>query len=604
MFCHNCGNYISDGEIFCGNCGAKQLETAQPQPNQPKKAPIKLKTPNKAPKKPVIIVGAVAAIAVVAVGAVLNIDRVVNFAHKQFTSPAKYYQYVEGKTIENVSSTASNIYNSALLENLNISDRSIDATVSLEVGEGAKKYIKMLNSTGVDLTWIEDATISTQMSVKDDLASTSMSATVNKTDILTSNFIMDYGNSSVYMQVPEIAQKYIGTDLSNYLSSYQMSNLNQLEEVQTVLSDVVSACPSQSEAQKLISKYLTIAINDINGVTKHSTTISTQGVSQKCTQLTYYVGYDDVLDIEYDILVALKRDSDVEDIIKDVVKASNTGYDADAFYNEFLAEVDDMIEDIEGEQEDYDDDDYTDEIKISTYVNSKGEIIGRKFEVVDTSSKRKSSTSENNSITMIMPVKGGKFGFELSVNYVDGWGTSEYAELVGSGQYKSGKITGDFEVNMSEYDNEYELLNIGVSGLDLKQLKQGYINGTFEIETGEDLAKLDSDFNLLDDGVLTLDIDMSDNSIKCEAGVEYGGDDLGTLSVSLKTGNSSTIKIPDNSSTVMVSNDYDLVEWLQSVDMTELIKNLKSIGVPQEWLNYLDEMNEEIKEGNLYDLFW
>jgi hypothetical protein len=143
-------------------------------------------------------------------------------------------------------------------------------------------------------------------------------------------------------------------------------------------------------------------------------------------------------------------------------------------------------------------------------------------------------------------------------------------------------------------------MDVAISSLDVKQLKKGYLNGTFEFTVGDDIAKLDSDLSVSQDFKLRFISAMSEGNLDYQIGLEYSGDNLGTLKITSKTGKASSVKIPDSKNTITVSNYYELMDWLETVSLSPFIKNLKSAGVPQDWLDELDDISDSIENGYIF----
>jgi hypothetical protein len=42
------------------------------------------------------------------------------------------------------------------------------------------------------------------------------------------------------------------------------------------------------------------------------------------------------------------------------------------------------------------------------------------------------------------------------------------------------------------------------------------------------------------------------------------------------------------------------MDWLETVSLSPFIKNLKSAGVPQDWLDELDDISDSIENGYIF----
>jgi hypothetical protein len=239
------------------------------------------------------------------------------------------------------------------------------------------------------------------------------------------------------------------------------------------------------------------------------------------------------------------------------------------------------------------------EIAVNVYVNARGRIIGRTLEY-------NNGGYDDCTVTMLLPENNGEFGCELSYIDESTYNGGRSRQLVGKGTRKGYNVNGDFTVKYQELqsENDYEIANISVDDLSLKDLLQGYVNATFELTPCDDLSEINSDLSYIEDFKLTLTTAMDKDTMDCSIGFNYGIDDLGTLTISTKTGSDSidTAMIPVSTNTVMASNDYELIDWLSGISLTQLINNLKAVGIPQDWLAMLSYINLFIENGGLYSL--
>lgn len=143
MFCEKCGSPIQESEMFCSQCGAPVKTASAPEPG-PEEAKAggagpdmsrvvesvsgaaasalegaRNLTENVAQnekvrkffnKRNVIIIIAAVAVLLSGITAAANADNLENFFLKSFSSPEKYYQYVEKKNVESMSKVAAENY--------------------------------------------------------------------------------------------------------------------------------------------------------------------------------------------------------------------------------------------------------------------------------------------------------------------------------------------------------------------------------------------------------------------------------------------------------------------------------------------------------------
>lgn len=188
-----------------------------------------------------------------------------------------------------------------------------------------------------------------------------------------------------------------------------------------------------------------------------------------------------------------------------------------------------------------------------------------------------------------MPENSGSVGYEFSMEQ----GYGQKIALVGSGKRSGNTLKGDFTL---EYMG-MSIFDMKVSGLNVEQLKQGYLNGSFTITPSAQIGTLLSAYlpygsayrSAFTDIQLTLDSQMSKDSGKLTLGLIYDGEKLGSISMSADTGAGSQGNLPDQGKTVFVEGEEDLTEWLEKIDWDKFLEKLEKANLP-------DEVMEEIED--------
>lgn len=609
MFCEKCGNPIRVNERFCSKCGTPVPVQEAPKEEHPKiqipkvdagkaadaisnaasaasegveallgkgNEALKKMNADGDKKKTALIAGAAAAVVVVLL-VVFNFARINNFVHKQFTSPEKYYRYVERKTVKDIASSGSSIYDSYVLDALNFYDKSVEGELSLELGEAGQELAELAGLAGVDLSWLKGAGITTEFSVKDNTIRWGAGATLNKNSILSGNMIVGLEEGSAYLQIPELTDTYLGVEFDEMLSGYEKEALDEMVETLESSKKMVSALPSQAKAEKLAEKYLNIALKQVDDVSKGKKTIKAEGVQQACTELKVKIDMNTMQKIVVAIAEEARDDKDLKKIIIDFVDSSDSfGMDGDECYEEFLEELDDLLSELD------DDRDYgkATVLDMKVYVDSKGVVRGRSIS---------NPWTGDTTVSFMMPQKGSKFGCKMSMKaYRDD------VEISGSGKRKGDKITGDFKVKY----NGTSLVDVAVKNLNTEDLKKGMPNGTMTVSLASSIGKSGLVSSVIGDIEATISFDTSNNSGKYKISVSRDGDSLGTITASVKTGNGSKASIPSAKNVVMVEDTDDLEDWMEDISWDKFIDRLEKADVPDEWLDTLEDIVDAIESGN------
>lgn len=623
MFCEKCGTQLQDSERFCPKCGTPAPVNAVPASEgtqgaaaQPESTPqavtnaagnvaagaaeavksaetgnqsVQSVDEGKAPKKkkgPVIAGVAAAVVLVVIIAGLSGITaRIGNFVHKTFSSPEKYYQYVEKKNAQELAAAVGDFYQLYVLDQKDMFNTTANSKVSLTLGKGGKDLLELAGLAGVDLSWIESASFASDVTVKGDQLGMSFSAAVNKSNILSLVMAMDIDAGEIYLQIPELTDTYIGIDLRDAVGSSYAKNLaNGWEDFQEKYTEILTSLPSQAKLEKLLNKYMKIALSCVEDVDKKSKSLKVEGVEQKCTVLEVTIDARTAADIVDAILEEAEDDGTLEDFIFDIADAFEA--DGDDIYDEFLDGLEYIYQGLKNVRG-------GDEIVLTVYVNGKGEVVGRELE------------AGNVTIAMLMPEKGRKFGYEFSITE----GRQSFS-LTGSGKRSGDKIDGDFRLRYSGVS----LLDITTDNLNLKSLKKGQLNGKVEVSIGSGIGTVVGTvpgMSILQNMKFTLSGKSSAKSAECTFGLIYDGDDMGSITVSAESKKASSVKIPKEKNVIFVEDERDIEDWVDEINWDKMISNFEKADLPRSVIRALENWSDAIEDGDwdmldgwANDLWW
>lgn len=338
----------------------------------------------------------------------------------------------------------------------------------------------------------------------------------------------------------------------------------------------MEAMPNKAKFQKLLTRYFNLALGCVEDVKKSSTTLKVEGIQVKCKELKVTIDADTMQDMMRVVLEKMLADKDIKTILTEVVRAGegiNGDMDPMDAYEEFQESVEEMLEDLDRYGVDMD------KIVMKVYVNGKGEIIGRKLDV------------EGTSISILMPQKGSKFGYELSCKPRYGGDI----KLSGSGRRSGDTISGDFQLRY----NGASLLDVSVKKLNLKKLKQGRPDGRLEIQLASKIGELGRyipGLSVLEDMALTADMKSSKGSYQCTLGITYDEEKVGSIGASIQTGKGSKASVPKGKSVVLVEDTDDFLEWTEGIDLGGMTKALEKADAPDEIVEALEEADELLED--------
>lgn len=448
-----------------------------------------------------------------------------------------------------------------------------------------------------DVSWLNDITFTTDVTVKDGQEGVLMKALLNGTQICTIEYYLDSESQDVYMRIPELSDKYFKTNLQDAADAQSAA----IEEAESSLSDDSAASaitdkvlnsgtytwspnlslammsdftgllPEASVVEELLNRYSTLVFDNMNEQDSTTETLTAQGISEDCTVYEARISQDDALKMATAILESAKSDKEIEGILE---TWSQKLPDSEGLYDKFLSSVESGLASLK-EADTSDDSETSDEaddyITSRIWVNADGQIAGRELSV-------HSDGTESPVITWQMPKSDSGFGYLLSYKDSD---NGEFA-LTGSGTIDGDLLNGTYQ--FSADGTPYA--NIELKDYDTASAKKGDLNGNYTI------TLISSDENdsmaALANFALIMDLTSADTSGAIDLSITSAGSTLGTLSITSEPGDG--VEIPDLTS---ITDAYDvtdedaMTEYASGLDFTALMSNLTDAGVPDEVITYI-----------------
>jgi len=203
-------------------------------------------------------------------------------------------------------------------------------------------------------------------------------------------------------------------------------------------------------------------------------------------------------------------------------------------------------------------------VKLDTYVNKKGQIIGRRIRL----------SEEEGEISYVYTVSGKKIGYKVLVD-IDG----EEVLIEGSAAYKKGKLSGEGAV---EVDGEEQVI------LTLKELDLKTGTGAIRISLGEALQEELEDEMGTAATVLSSDLalEISFQKDAVTVWLLMDNDQLLGVGMDYTTEENAKVTIPADAMT-------DPEKWANSLDPDVLMDRLEDIGITEEMIEALGALLED-----------
>lgn len=608
MFCANCGSRLEDGDSFCPNCGWHVTDEIG-NGNEPQQRPMVPDTsvmdtgmvPDVSGMNTGIAIPPIAnpyagigydsasdtgkkggfskftgtfqkgnggdkkwlrilipVVAVVAVAAVLicNAAYVHHFVRRTFSSPEKYYQYIEKKEVEDTAGTVAALYDNLLRSSLDISDKSVTGSVKVELSDDVCDMLS--EAADLDLDWVKSLELRYDgvAKNKDSMFGANAELFLGKNSAVSGKVLVDGGDKMLYMQVPELTTTYLALDMGDAL------DFDSYEELLEMTGEIYEKTPDKKEMEKMLNRYFSRAIECIDDVDKDKDVLEAEGVSKKYLALTAEIDSDTMQAMVEAVLEEMLEDEQLEDLVKELSPLLEEALDGEDLYEAFEDALNEALDnaDMIG--------DSNAEFTMTIWVDGKGTIRGRSIE------------ADGMKIFYAMPQKGSKFGLEAGAETEDGTFV-----LSGEGKRSGSKLSGDFKVKCIGM----KFADIEVKNFDTDKIKEGYLSGEFTVKPSSKLGAGGTAAAILSDYSYKLAVENAKDTTDIKMSVLDEDESLGSVSISSKTGSGGKLSVPSDEDVIEVEDYFDMMEWIDEIDWDEFFDHLHDAGVPSDMVDDLED---------------
>ncbi len=617
MFCVKCGKPIEDGKTMCDACAAQNLPYnpheepvyhAAPAPeapsfelNNPVEPPKKTKKASGGKRFPVG--GLIAAVLVVAIAVVAVVcwDSITAWFLSLFGTPESYMKHTEKQAAEeqiNKLSDSYGKYRDLLLIVSGDSDEKLEDTnfamkseVKMEIGQDVLDLLVVSGAAGMDMDWLKDIRFDVYSGFNDGLVQSDMGIAIGGASIGTLSTMVDLAELDMYIGYPELSDTYLQVDLKDMPGFEEQweqlqSSFGELGEMAGELADVM---PTEELVNKLLVRYWDIVLDHVEDVEKETETVEVDGVEQKLTVIECTITSEGVCKIAMAILEDMQEEDELMDFLYAIAEYS--GADED--------DVDDAIEmAIEELEEMADDADSDNRINLTTYIDKNHDIVGRNIEI-------EGEHMDPVEIYYITVWEKDEFAFEADI--------AGQVEIVGSGSRDKKLVDGEYEVSVQGM----EVLTIEFEDYDEKAAEDGYLNGTFVIAPGSDLADLISGgygsvypeeysadsyavpsmggmASMLTSFELEFTVASSEKRSDVTMSINAMGMEVVTFGISAEEVDPADIKLPKD--TAQFDDQDELVDWVLGMDWDKMMSNLEKAGLPDVILDEIEDILSDLDD--------
>lgn len=442
--------------------------------------------------------------------------------------------------------------------------------MTLTVEDTGKAFLGTLLSQE-DMSWLQDLTMDTKVSVKDGTEAIASTILLNDQKLCDINMYEDLSEMKQYIQIPEISDAYLVADP---VGSADETTQEFMQGYMNALSDVTSAMPDGETVSTLLDRYGNLAINNMEEGTATEETLSVEGIGEDCTVYEGVVTDDSARSMMEEILTTARDDKEIKGLF-DLWKKDGDQYAS------YQSGIDNLLNDIKSA-----DGESTESFSEKLWVNSEDKVVGREFGISD-------GTDYQSVFTLKTPSSDGQTALLLEFGAED-----SYMTVTGTGSSTDGLWNGDYILAV----DHTEAMDISVTDLELKPEKMGYYNGTFTISFPEaqtedenaDVASMMNGFS----AVIKMDSDAAAETSIMELSVLTSGVSLATLSITGGYGEGAEIPDLTNLGTVYaVDNEEEMTEYVKNADWNVITENMKTAGVPADLADgFLQILESSVEE--------
>ena len=619
------------GNVFQGGAapqaGAYQMAAAPqvsdvPKGKKPKKEKVKKE---KSGKKGGLIVAAIGAVAVIAGGVVaaFNWDVVTNTIKSTFSSPQDYYASVEKDNFSNMAASAANAYQTMLREPMSSVSDMYESVTSGEIYEGGYKgeIVIELGDSAMEnlmdtLSYQEELpfdisewnriALEYETYSGDSLINAAAGLTIGDTGLISVDTLLDYKDSALYLAIPELSESYLGISFEDVMADYEdaLQSMEEMTEYLDAIQEIVKVLPDEKQAQALLTKYFDVIIGCVDDVDKESVKLEVGGVNQKCTCLKVTIDGKTLVKAAKALCKELKDDKDLKKYITDFVDAVSEQaealdmaeelgmeLDADEIYEQFQSMCDEILDTIDENEEEIPEF----ELVMSVYVDSKGHVCGREFEL----------EVEEQTMTLLVAntENGSNVGFEASLLIDDGDVENGFV-FEGSGKKNKGKLDGTYALTVMAQGEKKKMMNVSVKQFDLDAMEKGYLNGSFGLSIADDLLEEMEEripeevYSMLEEMELVFDLTSNENAAKFKVSLNQGKELYASLSISSEKVSDKKLSVPSDA--IMIEDIEDpeeaMLEYWETIDWDSMIEKLEEIGFSDELIENLNDLIERVND--------
>ncbi len=545
MFCEKCGNTVSQGALFCTNCGAPIVDHRDNDTSvdtdldsldlniagdSVERKKIRL--------KPLLWISSGVLIAGVLLAGLL-IPGFRYFMERTFL-PAKMLM------VKAYSSSVEGVFESHLPISEIAGDMAAEYEAQLTVSESSLSMLSMfMGANAEDILALTDITVTCDANRQGNLLKASYDLALRDTSVLTAEQYVDQSNGDLWLLLPQLNSQPLYVALPDSIDPSQKLDQNVLAAMQAD-PDVL---------QEIAIRYMEMLLDGFESIEKNTKAVKLNGLTERMTVLEAYTNEVELHNTLLNILETMQTDEDILSILD-----SSTNPNAAA---QFKADVQQLMDQMKDSSVELNADHaYT----LYTYLNNRNRIAGARLEY-----------GSDEGIHDIFSCLKVSMGDDYAEEY------TLFEDIVINGKGTIGeKITGNYKVFVSGT----EMCRLELT--DWEAAAEG-LSGTLRLIPDEQMinamlaqANMDPGFEMFSgmlDISLMINLNHQQDQAALNASLQVGSSDVIGVSLRSKQKEVQNIQLPAEYANAM--DESGVTQWMSGVDVKaiqDLMNRLEQAG--------------------------
>ncbi len=215
------------------------------------------------------------------VGSVLFLAMIISFLPgfymRHFAEPEEYFEYVAERQAESSVDLCAKLYEN-MLNYLNVQDSGGAMEIGAHIDEDVLELLSFVLSS--DLTWLENPNVSLTYSLYEERLGLEMGAFLGEDALMGIEAVYDISKEQAYMQLPQLSEVWVTEGLE--------ADVAALYELQAMYERY----PDAEAFEEMLLGYIMGLMECVENVEKGKSTLTVEGISQKCVTLTTQIDSD------------------------------------------------------------------------------------------------------------------------------------------------------------------------------------------------------------------------------------------------------------------------------------------------------------------------